>query len=161
MLLLAADTAAGPEALRVLGIIVAALCAATAILAGGPAQRAWGMLGALAVTPVLLVLSIWYAPQLAHVREHPLIVLAAGLVVATLVVVPLALLFDRRRAWLPLVAFAALPFRVPVEAGGQTANLLVPLYLVIAAAAHSAATMIPRTRTASGPAAVSAANASI
>ncbi len=144
MLAFAADTAAGPEAVRVLGIIVAALCAAAAILAGGVAQRAWAMLGALAVTPVLLVLSIWYAPQLAHVREHPLIVLLAGLVVAAIVVVPLALLFDRRRAWLPLVAFAALPFRVPVEAGGQTANLLVPLYLVIAAAALSWA--VPRIR---------------
>src|SRR5829696_6603516 len=124
MLLVAADTAVGPEALRVIGIVVAALLAAAAILAGGVAQRAWAMLGALAVTPVLLVLSIWYAPQLAQVRERPVIALAGGLLVAAAVVFPLALAFGRRRAWLPLVALAALPFRVPVEAGGQTANLL-------------------------------------
>src|SRR5215213_6109611 len=144
MLLLAADTAAGPEAVRVVGIIVAALLAAAAILAGGVAQRAWAMLGALAVTPVLLVVSIWYAPQLEQVRERPVIALAAGLAGAAIIVIPLALLFDRRRAWLPLVALAALPFRVPVEAGGQTANLLVPLYLVIAAAAL--AWGVPRLR---------------
>ena len=36
----------------------------------------------------------------------------------------------RRRS--PIAAFAVLPLRVPVEIGGETANLLVPLYLVIA-----------------------------
>ena len=46
--------------------------------------------------------------------------------------VPLALLFARRPAFLPLAALVALPFRIPIEAGGETANLLVPLYLVIA-----------------------------
>ena len=62
--------AAAPEAVRVIGIIVAALLAATALLGRSSGTRAWSML-------------------------------------------------------------AALPFRVPIEAGGQTANLLVPLYLVI------------------------------
>ena len=37
------------------------------------------------------------------------------------------------RSLLPLAIVAALPFRVPLQAGGDTANLLVPLYLVIAA----------------------------
>ena len=36
------------------------------------------------------------------------------------------------RSLLPLAIVAALPFRIPLEAGGETANLLVPLYLVIA-----------------------------
>ena len=31
----------------------------------------------------------------------------------------------------------ALPFRVPIAAGGSSANLLVPLYLVVAAGALS------------------------
>jgi O-antigen ligase len=35
----------------------------------------------------------------------------------------------------PVAALAALPLRVPLEIGGETANLLVPLYVVIAAAA--------------------------
>ena len=38
-----------------------------------------------------------------------------------------------RPAWLPVAAVAALPFRVPIAAGGTTSSLLVPLYLVIAA----------------------------
>jgi O-antigen ligase len=102
------------------------------------------MVGALALTPVLLLLSIWESPQLDLVRDHTLPVLAAGIVAAVLVVVPLALLFARRRAALPLAALATLPFRIPVEAGGDTANLLVPLYLVIAAGALAWA--VPRIR---------------
>jgi hypothetical protein len=144
MLLLAADTAAGPEAVRAIGIVIAAGLAATAILGRTSGARAWTMLGALALTPVLLILSIWETPQLDTVREHPLPALGGGALVAALVVGPLAVLFSRRRAFLPLVALAALPFRVPVEAGGSTANLLVPLYLVIAAGALAWA--VPRAR---------------
>ena len=32
---------------------------------------------------------------------------------------------------LPVLAVAALPFRIPVQAGGQSALLLVPLYVVV------------------------------
>jgi O-antigen ligase len=138
------DTAAGPELVRAIGIVLAAALAAAAILGRTSAGRAWSMLGALAITPVLLVLSIWEAPQLDTVRAHPLPAIGGGLVVAALVVIPLAVLFGRRRAALPLAALAALPFRVPVEAGGDTANLLVPLYLVIAAGALAWA--VPRIR---------------
>ncbi len=44
----------------------------------------------------------------------------------------LAVAFRRWPIFLPLAIVAALPFRIPLEAGGDTANLLVPLYLVIA-----------------------------
>src|SRR5215204_5244637 len=144
MLQLAADTAAGPEAVRAIGIVIATALAAAAMLGRTSAGRAWAMLGALALTPVLLILSIWETPQLETVREHPLPALGGGLLVAAAVVGPLAVLFARRRASLPIAALAALPFRVPVEAGGSTANLLVPLYLVIAAAALAWA--VPRVR---------------
>src|SRR5439155_10419637 len=33
----------------------------------------------------------------------------------------------------PLLAVAALPFRIPLTVGGQTANLLLPLYAIVAA----------------------------
>ena len=42
-----------------------------------------------------------------------------------------AWLFVRRPALLPLLAAAALPFRIPLDVGGDTANLLLPLYLVV------------------------------
>ena len=38
-----------------------------------------------------------------------------------------------RTAWLALAAVAAVPFRIPIASGGSTANLLVPLYAVMAA----------------------------
>ncbi len=57
------------------------------------------------------------------------LLLAAGLVV----VAGLALLMRSRPQAMPLLAVAALPFRVPIAADGRTVNLLVPLYLVVAA----------------------------
>jgi O-antigen ligase len=57
-----------------------------------------------------------------------------GLCVAgVLTVVLFAILFARRPAAFPLLVVGVLPFRVPIEAAGQTANLLVPLYVVIVA----------------------------
>src|ERR671910_1302880 len=131
----AAETAVGPEAVRAIGIVIATGLAAAAMLGRTSAGRAWALLGALALTPVLLILSIWETPQLETVREHPAVTLGGGLLVAAAVVGPLAVLFARRRAFLPLAVLAALPFRVPVEAGGSTGKLLVALYLVIAARA--------------------------
>ena len=43
-----------------------------------------------------------------------------------------AAMFRRFRWAFPIGVFAALPLRVPVQLGGQTSHLLVPLYLVIA-----------------------------
>ena len=98
------------------------------------AGAAWAMLGALVLTPVLLVAEIWDSPQLEPLRDRP----AAGA------------RRGRGRRWprsrrsarrcsragprcSRVAAVAALPFRVPIESGGSTANLLVPLYVVIAA----------------------------
>jgi O-antigen ligase len=55
-----------------------------------------------------------------------------------------AWIFQRRPALLALAAAFALPFRVPIESGGQTANLLVPLYFVVAAGA--VAFLVPHLR---------------
>ena len=55
-----------------------------------------------------------------------------------------AWLIHRRPELLALAAAAALPFRVPIESGGDTANLLVPLYVVIAAGVLAYA--LPRLR---------------
>jgi O-antigen ligase len=49
------------------------------------------------------------------------------------VVAILAVVISRRREAFPLLVVATLPFRVPISAGGQTSNLLVPLYAVVAA----------------------------
>jgi O-antigen ligase len=61
--------------------------------------------------------------------------IALGLAVAVVVVAALTPLMRRRADAFPLLAVLALPFRVPISSDGRTVNLLVPLYLVVAAGA--------------------------
>jgi O-antigen ligase len=83
---------------------------------------------------VLLIAEIWSTPQFKPLRERP--AFAVALAVAGLALVAGgALLTTRRPAVLPIAAVAVLPFRIPIASGGETANLLVPLYLVVAAGA--------------------------
>jgi len=132
--------------LQVGGAVLAAALAALAVLLPGVRGRAWAMLAALVLTPVLLVAEIWSTPQFETVRTRPALALAAtGMGLAALAA--LAVLLARRPGLFALLALAALPFRVPVESGGTTANLLVPLYVVIGAGAL--AWLVPRLRTAS------------
>jgi hypothetical protein len=134
--------------LQVSGMVVAATLAAFAVLAPEARVRAVAMLGALVVTPVLLVGEVWGTPQLEPLRESP--ALAAGLATGGLAVVgALAVAIRRHPALVAYLALAALPFRVPVESGGATANLLVPLYAVIAAGVLAWA--IPRLRGTADP----------
>jgi O-antigen ligase len=115
-------------------LILAALLAAGALVAPGPRARAAAMLGALVLAPVILGFHIADSDQVRPLRDHPSLAVA-GAVAAVIVLAALAVLFDRRPAWLPIAAAATLPFRVPIASGGSTANLLVPLYLVVAAGA--------------------------
>jgi len=110
-------------------------------VAPNPRARAAAMLGALILAPIILGFHIADSDQVKPLRDHPSLA-AAGAVGAVVVLAVLAVLFDRRPSWLPVAAAATLPFRVPIASGGSTANLLVPLYLVVAAGA--AAYAIPR-----------------
>jgi O-antigen ligase len=78
-------------------------------------------------------------------------VVVAAVLGAAVVVGALALLMRRRADAFPLLAILTLPFRLPISADGRTVNLLVPLYLVVAAGvlAH----LIPRllSREEAGP----------
>jgi O-antigen ligase len=56
-----------------------------------------------------------------------------GAVLALALLGAVAALIARRPSLLALLAVFALPFRVPIQAGGATSNLLVPLYFVVAA----------------------------
>jgi O-antigen ligase len=117
-----------------LGVVVAAGLVALALVHPGTRVRAAAVLGAVALAPVLLIAAIWHSPQLNIVHRHPLEAAVAALAGLALVGA-LALAIYRRPSWLaPLVVFT-LPFRVPIAAGGTTSNLLVPLYLVVGAAA--------------------------
>jgi O-antigen ligase len=59
----------------------------------------------------------------------------AGLAAALAVIAALALVMRRHREAFPLLAVFTLPFRLPITADDRTVNLLVPLYLVVAAGA--------------------------
>jgi O-antigen ligase len=126
-----------------LPLIACALLAAGAVLLPRARWRALATLGALALAPVLLVSHIWDSEQLDPLRDRPAVAVLAA--VAGLVAIgALAVLFDRRVEAFPIAAVLALPFRVPIAAGGSTANLLVPLYVVVAAGALAYA--VPRLR---------------
>ncbi len=155
------------EAAEKLGVIAVALLAAVVVLSGeaprlavgggssggsearrptdrplvSQRQRSLALLVVLVLTPVLLAIDVWRTTQLEHLRAHP--AEAAGAVVLGLAVVAaLALLIHRRPQAFPILAVAALPFRLPISTGGSTSNLLVPLYLVVGAG--SLAYLVPR-----------------
>jgi O-antigen ligase len=113
------------------GIVVAALLAAVVVLAPAQRVRAWAMAAALVLTPVLLVAEIWNTSQFHPIRHHPALA-GVGLVFVLVALAVAAWVFDRWPALFPLAAVLVLPFRIPIESGGQTANLLVPLYFVVA-----------------------------
>lgn len=116
------------------GLVAAALLAAATIVARTDRHRAWAMLGALVLAPVLLLADVWHSAQLGFVHRHPL----DGVVAAAvgLALLACAAYFIRQRPWVvaPL-AVLTLPFRIPISSGGNTNSLLVPLYFVIGASA--------------------------
>ncbi len=59
--------------------------------------------------------------------------LAVGAICALVAIAVLVVAMRRHRDAFPLLAVFALPFRLPISTGGRTVNLLIPLYLVVAA----------------------------
>jgi putative inorganic carbon (hco3(-)) transporter len=115
------------------GLLLTAAAAATAILAGPSRLRTAAMLLAVALTPVLVFTDQWNTVKVADLRHHPPR-LVALLLAAAVIVAALAYVFRRHSRLVPLAILATLPFRIPLHSGGDQANLLIPLYLVIAAA---------------------------
>jgi hypothetical protein len=132
-----------------LGVLVAAAGATGAILLPTGRLRSLAMLAALVLFPVLILGDQWHSHQIADLRDHPSRLIALG-ALAVAASVALAYIFKRWPILLPLAIVAALPFRVPLEAGGDTANLLVPLYLVISGGVLTA--LLPGGGAVGGPA---------
>jgi putative inorganic carbon (hco3(-)) transporter len=108
-------------------LLAAAVATAAALVATAPRVRAWAMLGAIVLSG-LAVATLESDSVRSHAAE-----LAAAAVAGGVGVIILALLMLRYRTLLGLLAVLALPFRIPVPLGSETASLLVPLYGVIAA----------------------------
>jgi putative inorganic carbon (hco3(-)) transporter len=121
------------DVLAGIGLVAAAAASGAAILLPPGRPRALLMVVAMVLFPVLIAGDQWHAAQIVDLRhDGPRIV--ELLILATAVIGVLTFVFRRWPILLPLAIVAAIPFRVPLHAGGDTANLLVPLYLVIAAA---------------------------
>ncbi len=119
--------------------MIVALVLLALILAGALAwpdgrQRVRLALVAAVATPVLLVVHISDTSAFTSLTDRPAL-LAAAAAAGVAAVVALAALAVRRPAALPVLAVAALPFRVPIAVGGSTSNLLLPLYVVVGAGA--------------------------
>jgi O-antigen ligase len=137
------------------GVLVAAGASAASILLPPGRRRSAAMVVAIVLFPVLILGDQWNTAQIVDLRDDTgrivlLVAIAAGAIAA------LAYLFRRWPVLIPLAIVFALPFRVPLHAGGDTANLLVPLYLVIAAGVVAVAARDWRIRPA-GPVAGGAA----
>lgn len=115
------------------GLVVAAGASAAAILLPPGRLRSGAMVLAMVLFPVLIAGDQWHTTQIVDLRHHEGRIVGL-LAIAAIAIGALAYTFRRWPVLIPLAIVFALPFRVPLHAGGDTANLLVPLYLVIAAA---------------------------
>src|SRR3954453_16685132 len=111
--------------------VLAALAAGGALVLPSARARAASALVALVLAPTLLLGELWHSSQIVSLRHHPALA-GAGAFAALAVVVALAAGLLRGPWILPLPAVFTLPFRIPFQRGGLTANLLVPLYVVVA-----------------------------
>src|SRR3954447_21881442 len=133
------------DPLEIFGMLAACGAAAAALVVRDDRLRLVAMAIALVAAPALVAGDVWDQPRVADLRSDPATLTAA--VVVTIAVVGIgAALFRRVPAAFPVAAFAALPLRLPVQIGGETSNLLLPLYAVIAAAFVAAAFRQPRRR---------------
>jgi O-antigen ligase len=122
------------SALEWAGMLAGCAGAAWAIAGTNLRLRKAALIVALAVAPALVLGDVWNEERVVSFRDDPSVVAAAC--VALLIAIGAgAALMRRLPAAFPLLALALLPLRVPVEIGGETANLLLPLYVVIAAGA--------------------------
>ena len=107
-------------------MLAAALAAGLALVLQDRRQRVLAMLAA----PVFAALALTtLSTDLPAAGPR----VAAGAGAAIVAVLVLAFVVHRRPTALALLAVGALPFRVPVSIGDSAANLLLPLYAVIAA----------------------------
>jgi putative inorganic carbon (HCO3(-)) transporter len=124
------------------GVLIAAACACASILLPAGRVRSAAMLTALVLFPVLILGDQWHNHQIVELRHHEAKA-AVAVIVGVVLVVALAWVFVRWPILMPLSIIGALPFRIPLESGGESANLLVPLYVVIAAGVLAAIFLPP------------------
>jgi O-antigen ligase len=112
--------------------VVATVAAAAALGLRDPRRKAGAMVAALLLGAIAVALVVGLGTVSDDVSSHAAEV-AGALVVGVVALVAVAALIRTRPEAFPLLVVLTVPIRVPVTAGGGTANLLLPLYGVIAA----------------------------
>jgi O-antigen ligase len=125
------------DILAAAGVLIAAGAAAASILLPPGRRRSAAMLLALILFPLLILGDQWHSAQIVDLRDDSARLAALALAAIAAIAIITAV-FRRWPILLPLAVVVVLPFRIPLHAGGDTANLLVPLYLVIAGGVLSA-----------------------
>ena len=146
------------DPLQLIGLVASCGAAAAAVLAPGRRWRTTAMAVALIAAPAVVIGDVWDEPRIVDARDSPGVLAAA--VVAGAGAVAIAAAMIRRWEWVfPVLVFTVIGLRLPVRIGGETANLLIPLYLVIAAG--FAATLWGRHRGEGSPATAPAEPAAV
>ncbi|MBO9532780.1 MAG: O-antigen ligase family protein [Solirubrobacteraceae bacterium] len=118
-------------------VLVAAL-AAGALVLRAPAARWTAVIAALLIAPLLLAGTVLDDDRATRLFDHPVLLLAGGVAGLVGVLVAAAVLVRWPQALPPLLA-VAIPLRLPLSIGGESVNLLLPLYGLIGAGALGAA----------------------
>ncbi|HEU4974017.1 MAG TPA: O-antigen ligase family protein [Baekduia sp.] len=114
------------------GVVAVVVLLAWGVLGRPGRARGLALAASLGLTVVLLAGDVWHQAQVQAIVDRPPVAVALAALAGVVVVLATATAL-RRPEVVPVAAVAVLPFRVPLTLGGETANLLVPLYLVIAA----------------------------
>lgn len=117
--------------MEVVGAVVACAGCGAALLARDPRARYAAMGIGLAAAAALIWGDVWDQARFQDLRSEPA-ALALALLLGGVALGATAATFVRVPAAFAIAVFAVLPLRVPVQVGGETNYLLVPLYGVIA-----------------------------
>ena len=115
-----------------IGMLTAALAAAAALWLPDRRTALAALTVAMLLAPVLIAADNWNSKQFLDLRDSPALLAVAAALGAALIAAGAAILVRHPRL-LPLALIAVLPFRIPLDFGGSSANLLLPLYAVLAA----------------------------
>jgi putative inorganic carbon (HCO3(-)) transporter len=112
--------------------LLASVAAAATIVVRDPRRKALAMLAAVVLAAIAITAVVGLHKVSDQVSARPAAVAAAALVGLVALAVLVAVVRRVPLAF-PLLVVLTVPIRVPVTAGGGSANLLLPLYGVIAA----------------------------
>ena len=118
-------------ALELIGVIVACGGTGAALVLARPAHRYAAMGVGLAAAAALLLGEVWGEERFDQLTSSPG-ALALGLILGGTALGATAATFQRVPAAFAIATFAVLPLRLPIQIGGETNFLLIPLYGVIA-----------------------------